>query len=238
MSLALFFDSARTLKRELTGSNGALTQEEVDGLNAVIGAWRQAEAINSTGLADAGAFFNAVRSAFGSLEQSQVDGFQRLLGAMGAAAWPIAWAAYGLATPWWETNHRMQPVEEGYYLGSKAAAFQKKLHYYPWFGRGDVQLTWERNYRRADEECELGGALIADPTLALRPDISARIMVKGMEGGWFSGKSLADYLPKAGKADIHQFTNARRIINGQDKAVEIAEVALKFQDAMSAGGWA
>jgi hypothetical protein len=233
MSAAAFFDAARELKRELTTEG--LSQADVDALNAIIGQWTpQSE---TTGLSDAPAFFVAVRAFAGSLEQSQVDGFNRLLGAMGKAAWPIAWAAYGIATPWWETNKRMSPVEEGYYLGAKAAAFQKKLRYYPWFGRGDVQLTWEANYRRADEECGLAGALLADPSLALRPDISAQVLVKGMARGWFSGKRLSDYLPSAGTADIHQFTNARRIINGQDKAVEIAEIALKFQAALATGGW-
>jgi len=35
-----------------------------------------------------------------------------------------------------------------------------------------------------------------------------------------------------------QFTHARRIINGTDKAVMIAGYAAKFQDALIAGGWA
>jgi hypothetical protein len=237
MSAAAFYDAARALKRELTGNPTiGLTQEEVDAFKQVFAAWQQDQ--TGSGLKNETDFFNTLRNSFGPLTTGQVAGIQRLLGAMSTAEWPIAWAAYGVATPWWETNKRMQPVEEGYYLGTKAAAFQKTLRYYPWFGRGDVQLTWERNYRRADEECGLNGALIADPSLALRPDISAKVLVKGMEGGWFSGKKLADYLPDNGPADIHQFTNARHIINGQDKAVEIAQIALKFQSALGSGGWA
>jgi hypothetical protein len=42
---------------------------------------------------------------------------------------------------------------------------------------------------------------------------------------------------QSGPADIHQFTNARRIINGLDAAIEIAGNALKFQDALALGGW-
>lgn len=239
MSAEAFFNAFRAWKREETGDASAvLTKTDVDAVNAIRRSWT-GPLTNPTALADSSLFFSSVRNSFGALSQSQVDGFERLLQAYGAAAWPIAFAAYGLATGWWETNKRMQPVEEGYYLGdAKAKVFQKALRYYPWFGRGDVQLTWEKNYRRADEECGLGGALVADPSLALRPDISAKVMVKGMEAGWFTGKKLADFLPSSGEADIHQFSNARRIINGLDKAVEIAGVALKFQDALGAGGWA
>lgn len=39
MSAAAFFDAARALKREMTGGPDGLTQEEVDALNAIIGAW-------------------------------------------------------------------------------------------------------------------------------------------------------------------------------------------------------
>jgi hypothetical protein len=172
MTAAAFWDAARGLKLEMTGDG--LTQVEVDALNSIIEAWTPKHLTNPKGLLDPAGFFASVRRGFGPLSTDQVEGFNRLLQAMGVAGWPIAWTAYGLATPWRETNKQMQPVEEGYYLGSaKAAAFQKTLRYYPWYGRGDVQLTWERNYRLADEQCGLNGALIADPTLALRPDISA-----------------------------------------------------------------
>jgi hypothetical protein len=53
---------------------------------------------------------------------------------MGVAGWPIAWTAYGLATVWRETNKQMMPVEEGYYLGAKAAKFQKSCAIIPGTG--------------------------------------------------------------------------------------------------------
>jgi predicted chitinase len=228
------FDVLRSYKRELTGEG--LSQADVDALNALFATWKPALS-NPRALSDAAKFYDVVRIGFGRLTVDQVNGINRLLQAYGVARWPIAFAAYGLATAWRETNKQMQPVEEGYYLGDRADAYRKKLRYYPWFGRGDVQCTWEANYRAADVALGLGGALVADPNLALKPDISARMMVWGMEHGAFTGKKLADYLPSAGKADIHQFTNARRIINGLDAAVEIAGNALKFQDALEAGGW-
>lgn len=245
----LWYAFLRRKKADWGGGPG-LTQAEVDEGRAVLEALRSGSATvpeilrNPTGLTDAGVFFARVRAHLGPLSQSQIDGFQRLLQAFGVAAWPIAWAAYGLATGWWETNKRMQPVEEGYYLGAKAAAFQRKLRYYPYFGRGDVQLTWRGDdrephygYARADAELGLNGELLKDPSLALRPDISAKVMVRGMEAGWFTGKTLSDYLPHSGAAAADAFRQARRIINGQDKAAEIAGIAAMFQAALEAGGW-
>jgi predicted chitinase len=237
MSAEAFYDAARDLKRERTGT-GSLTQVEVDAFGSIIKTWVQIPAHNPTALSDAAAFFKALRSSFGPLEQTQVDGIQALLQAFGEAQWPAAFAAYGLATSWRETNETMEPVREAYYLGKGAEAYRKTLHYFPWYGRGYCQCTWEANYRHADTALELGGALVANPDLALDPNIAARIMVWGMSTGSFTGKKLSDYLPSTGPADIHQFTNARRIINGQDAAIETAENALKFQTALQAGGWA
>lgn len=188
------------------------------------------------GLSSPDAFFSALRASLGPLNQSQVDGFNRLLGAMGAARWPLAWAAYGLATAWHETAFRMQPVVEAYWLSEDWR--RRNLRYYPWHGRGDVQLTWEPNYRRADEELGLGGSLIANPDRAMEPEISARILVKGMAAGWFTNKKLSDYLPSVGGATSVGYRNARRIINGTDKAAKIAEEALAIEAALTAGGWA
>jgi predicted chitinase len=260
VSLVDFFDSFRALKREITGE--PLSQADVDAFNAIITGWKAPQAapdasgsasgthpvsdsqsasgapsggLNPTALADGSKFFASIRSAFGALTQPQVDGFEALLQAFGEAMWPIAYAAYGLATARRETNATMEPVREAYWLSEDWR--RTKLKYYPWYGRGFCQLTWQQNYAKADAALGLGGKLIANPDLALQSDIAAQIMVRGMSEGWFSGKRLADYLPASGAADIHEFTNARHIINGQDHAVEIAENALKFQDALLAGGW-
>jgi hypothetical protein len=239
VSAEAFFDAFRAQKRELTGDASAtLTQADVDAVNAIFATWAKPEpgpGANPTALSDEAAFFTFVRKAFGALSEGQVEGFERLLQAYGVAQWPIAFAAYGLATGWRETNKTMQPVREAYWLSETWR--EQHLHYWPWYGRGDVQLTWQGNYERADKELGLGGALIADPDKALDPTISALVMVKGMSEGWFSGKKLSDYLPARGLADIHQFANARQIINGLDDAVDIANHALTFQAALTAGGW-
>jgi putative chitinase len=177
------------------------------------------------------AFFKGVRSITGPLDQEQVDIINRLIDA--AAHWSIGWLAYGLATAWHEA--RFKPIEEwgkGRGRPYGAANDTGKAPY----GRGLVQLTWHKNYQRADQELGLGGALAQNYDLALRPDIAAAILVRGMEEGWFTSKSLGDYID--GRGTPATFKQARRIINGMDKAAMIAEHAENFQDALAAGGWA
>lgn len=136
--------------------------------------------------------------------------------------------AYILATAAWETNHTMQPVEEAYFLGEpKASAYRRKLWYYPWHGRGFVQLTHEKNYIRMGKR--LGLDLTTDPTKVMDPDISAKILVIGSREGLFTGKRLSNYL-RPGAPD---YVNARRVINGLDCAKEIAALAKDYEFALS-----
>src|SRR5688500_12243455 len=81
VSLQAFFDAARDLKRELSGSG--LSQADVDALNAVIGAWPPLPTIR--GLGKPSQFYQWLRSGLGQLNQSQVDGINALLTAMGKA---------------------------------------------------------------------------------------------------------------------------------------------------------
>lgn len=123
--------------------------------------------------------------------------------------------AYILATAWHES--RLLPITEwgsDAYLRSKA--------YWPYIGRGFVQLTWDYNYRKQGDR--MGIDLLGNPELALEKDIAADILVYGMKHGQFTGKKLSDYI-NSGKTD---FPNARRIINGTDKAEMIAGYASRF----------
>lgn len=187
---------------------------------------------------DSAAFFAGVRKVTGSLNQIQVDTINGVL--KEAAKHPIGWLAYELATAWHEARFEPQP-EWG---RGKGRAYGKPGKYaQPQYGRGLVQLTWDRNYEWADAALAKAGliekgGLLADFDHALEPDLAAFILVRGMEEGAFTGKSLADYLPKRGPANIADFTKARRIVNGTDRAVKIADHALDFQEAIIAGGWA
>jgi len=196
------------------------------------------------GLDNPQAFFDAVRSSglfSGALKPDQVRGLETVCAAAKAASWPLAFTAYALATAVHETAYTMQPVREAFWLTEKWR--RANLRYYPFYGRGYVQLTWKNNYERADRELGLSGSLLGNLDLAMDPGIAAKIMVKGMHEGWFAGgqngqrHTLARHLPANGAATVEQLTSARRIINGTDKAKKIAAEAMKFQAALQAGGW-
>lgn len=176
-------------------------------------------------------FFAAIRAVTGGLDQVQVDTINRLLA--GAQGWRTSWVAYGLATAWHEA--RFKPIAE--WGKGRGRPYAKAGKYgQSQYGRGLVQLTWDRNYEWADRALGLGGSLLANFDRALEPDIAARILVKGMETGAFTGKGLGNYL--SGESGTNeQFRQARRIINGMDKAALIAGHADKFQAALQSGKW-
>jgi hypothetical protein len=138
--------------------------------------------------------------------------------------------AYMLATSEWETAHKHEPVREAFWLSESWR--RNNLRYYPWYGRGYVQLTWKENYVRAQSKLGLGTLLTDDPDMAMEPSIAAKIMVMGMAEGWFTGKKLSDYIGR-GKKD---YRNARRIINGTDKSKKIAAIAEEYEKHIAATG--
>lgn len=186
--------------------------------------------------------FGIVRAKLGKLSQSQVDGINVILEA--SEGLDVTWRAYLLATAWWETARTMQPVRETLATSDQAAVNRLEKAWKSgrlpsvrtpywrfdqdgktWLGRGYVQLTHRKNYARAG--LELGLDLLGNPSLAMKSDIAARILVEGSKKGWFTGKRLSDYLPG-------DYVNARRIINGTDKAHEIAALAKTFEEALLA----
>jgi putative chitinase len=199
-------------------------------------------------LGNPGAFFAKVRTGLlgPTLSEAEVDGCNAILAA--TQAWPLAWTAYALGTAYHETAHTLQPVREiggpDYFrrmydpLGNRPQVAARLGNVRPgdgavFPGRGYVQLTGRRNYQVADDALQLGGQLLTDPDLALRPDIAAQVMERGMRLGWFSGRKLADFLPANRAATRAEFIAARRIINGTDRAELIADDALDFQTALA-----
>lgn len=130
--------------------------------------------------------------------------------------------AYVLATAQWETNHTFAPVKEAYW---KSEAWRKdNLHYYPYYGRGYVQLTWKRNYISYSQI--MREKLSVNLDLALDPKIALFVLVHGFKMGKFTGRKLEDYVNRS-HAD---FKNARRCINGLDKWNEIKTIAEGYLD--------
>lgn len=196
-------------------------------------------------------FFESCRAGImgPTLDNDEVSGANAILSAMYGA--PVSWTAYALGTAWLETAHSLHPVKEmggsNYFFRMYDKAGQRQNvakalgNTEPgdgalFCGRGYVQLTGRRNYTLA--QAKTGAGLIDNPDLAMKPDVAAKIMRFGMSQGWFTGKQFADYLPVGRPASRDEFKAARRIINGQDRAADIAGYALAFQAALQAGDWA
>ncbi len=150
--------------------------------------------------------------------------------------------AYMLATVRWETGHTFQPVKEKRASKDKNPRLWKIQNRYwssGFFGRGYVQITWEKNYQKAGER--LAGTaltlasgdltleadtLVNQPELVLQPPIAYAIASRGMREGWFTGKKLSDFIQDGKPPD---YINARKIINGLDQAQTIATYASAFE---------
>ena len=166
-------------------------------------------------------FYSQIRAALvkGGLSQSQVDGFEAILDEWEKRRLTdLRWLAYIMATAWHETAQRMQPIEE-------FGRGRGKAYAPTYYGRGFVQITWERNYARLSDV--IGVDLVTHPEKALEMDNAIQILFVGMIDGLFTGKALSDYFSR--EAD---WRGARAIVNGKDRAAEIAGYAQKIWDSL------
>jgi hypothetical protein len=195
-------------------------------------------------------FFIKVRPLFGgSLQQHQVDGLTLMLDYAERHATPIFHLAYILATAFHETAATMQPVREtlassddqaiavldrsfakGQLGNVNTPYWRKDRSGKSWLGRGYVQLTHERNYRKLSGVT--GVDLVADPAKAMVPETAVVILFVGMELGAFTGQSLGDFISPDGS--WKNYKAARAIVNGKDRAMTIADYASKFEAALFA----
>ena len=136
--------------------------------------------------------------------------------------------AYVLATAYHETAHTMKPIME---LGG--TTYLKGKKYWPYVGRGYVQLTWKENYIKAGKK--LGVDFVDNPGLLMEAKYAAPILVLGMKEGWFTGKKLSSYIDNIEEGnveDMREFTESRRIVNGKDKAKLIAGYAMVYYNEL------
>lgn len=182
-------------------------------------------------------FYDTVRPLFQGrkMSKSQVDGMEAILVAYETKYSRIGTKslAYCLGTTFHETAQTMQPIEEygkgrGRDYGRKLKMNRKpytipdKLYY----GRGLVQLTWYENYEKAGKL--IGVDLLNNPELACTMPVAVEVMFLGMEQGWFTGRKLSQYFTPT----LTNWQGARAIINGRDKAVQIAGYSLVFFNAL------
>lgn len=189
-----------------------------------------------------------------ALTTSQVAGLEFLLTQIeNDSIWQsIDHISYALGTTAHETAWTFQPINE---IGSMAY-FEKRYGYHTavgkrlgndapgegakYHGRGDVQLTGETNYERleldlrkhyphliAEFEARTGQKfdLTDFPEQAKEPLFAYAIMAFGMYNGRFTGKAFRHFDGPNGFDHVE----ARRIINGKDKAAHIANVSKSFK---------
>lgn len=211
------------------------------------------------------AFFDALRgsAAFGrSIPAPAVATCDAILDEAEKRGTKLTHLAYMLATARWECGGDMAPKSENLYytkasriravwpsrFKSEAAAapfarnpralanevYSGRMGNGPedgWAfrGRGLVQLTGRTNYERAGRE--LGLPLVQNPDLAMQLCPAVAILFSGMSEGWFTGISLAD------AERIPGYTDDRKIINGTDRAADVARIAEAFDSALGKAGW-
>ena len=152
--------------------------------------------------------------------------------------------AYMLATAKHETGHTFEPITErgnrSYFnkydpvLANTPERRKRAIEMentqqgdgFKYRGRGYVQLTWKKNYRKSGEY--LKKDLVNNPELALDQKNATKIMIYGMETGMFTTKKISSYISE----DTADYLNARRVINGMDKAATIAGYASKLEECL------
>jgi putative chitinase len=208
-----------------------------------------------TDLIDRKKLFDGIRHDVfhGHFSQGQVQGIDAIIDAWDYSVFSdLRWLAYMLGTTYHETGAEMQPIPErgsiAYFTsmydiqGRRPDTARRMGNIHPgdgakFRGRGYVQITWHDNYLHGGQI--VGEDLVNNPDLALRKDIAAKLMFAGMtdekiifedfsdtKNFTFTGKSLEDYFNDT----TEDWINARRIINGTDHAVMIAETSKKFYE--------
>ena len=188
-------------------------------------------------------FVARYEAVYSKLSPSQFQGMDQLLNfvQLDPDINDERWVAYMLATVKLECANTFQPITErgapsyfdkyepgtsrGTDLGNTQPGDGARYK-----GRGYVQITGRANYQRLGRALGVGDAFVAEPARVLEPLNAYRIMSLGMRNGLFTSRKLATYINDSGC----DYLGARRIINGQNMAADIAGYAVQFEAALKA----
>lgn len=167
----------------------------------------------------------------GKLTQIQVDTINLFFDLFEERKTLINQQAYILATVHPETWYTWKPIEEKgrgvgkrYGMRIKYSGVRYNDTTAIFYGRGYTQATWYEVYQKLTVLAIAQGKdwnFLQKPDLLLIPKISAWATLEGMELGLYTGYKLSRSVNRF-RSD---FYNARRVINGLDRAEEIAEYA-------------
>jgi hypothetical protein len=176
--------------------------------------------------------YASINLNFGKLSQKQVNGFEAIFDEWERLKLSdIRELSYVLSTVWHETNKTMQPIEE--YGKGKGKKYGQRRWYngkfytdisHIFFGRGHTQNTWRDIYLKLSQVNKQGWDFVKDPDLLLQMAPSVWATFHAMTTGLYTSRKLDHYFNKT----VNDPIGARKIINGKDKALHIAEIHYKF----------
>lgn len=203
--------------------DGTLTQQQVDGTNAILETWA-----GYCSNAAPGWIAYSLATAFhetGRAMQPVTENLTYSSAAHICEVWPSRFSSPDDAS---ECVRDPETLANRVYAGRGGNGDSESGDGFKFRGRGLVQLTFRDNYDKFGSFLNL--PLVANPDLANKLASAATILVVGMTKGMFTGKSLANYTDWNSQVN---YIAARAIINGNDRAMLIAGYAAKFQRALA-----
>ncbi len=170
-------------------------------------------------------YLDALTKSFGTLSTIQVQSVAQIISSfLENGDRDFRKLSYILATAWHESKFLLVS-EKRASPGTELYKIQDKYWHTGYYGRGFVQLTHKKNYEKLGHR--LGIDLVNNPDLAMDRRYSADILVIGMMEGLFTGVSLVYYINS-----ISNYYDARRVVNGLDRAQLIADYAVKINSKL------